>query len=1848
MGNNIFINGLGAVHKESGGIATSVSVNWTKVGKHTVPIPYSVVSKSADCDKTASTVTVNNNPVCHIESEFTKTSGDSPGKKKGIVSRTVGDKALFLSGSSNVFFEGKSAVRALDLMTLNNGNTPSTPLIQSAGSSNANKVNLPAELSPPEQAYEIGIRACGDYYPFMVLQHTDNTDAVYRGTISGLDDEEQQGMPSHKKLTDNLIEGDYYLWVMEKDIDGGSNYTDLHVEKQPMLKDNSGWLATPVPVPLSSNAMEDENEPQVDLIPFVPACVTTQNKLSAFDSGWIYLFINGYLWREIQVKDAGSGAASYRDVNLMTFQGKDTRPATGEENSTLWLPAKLNGEETAIHIAHSCEQWGWSYIRRLGGMNPETDPRFIEELHNPFELEAPDNDTSAYLIPDAATRLTEVPLSRFNAKDTVTLPEPLAEDSLEDPTPGDFPVLVPLSSSGLPEAIVHDAEVQSNNPDMPVIIVPNALQLAIQLAVQHNVAWTMFQNGISLLTDPEQVEGLIQEGIELTEEQKEQANEVYRFQSAALIHKMFVQQPKELRKSTGDSEQDQANSEIADRLEKWATALADNHKDLLEQSLQKTKITALKQDVLRTRGRYIDFFREHRSSIDACYLDMAARHDELGYYYRNETARTLFGHLCDSVKNWEETVFDPDDPLDGAADTNEHGKALFDELLAEKSIYHESLFVLAKPGIEESLTHSGMETSVPDGIGGCDGNILREWAVANKVGSGNTASAIKMFIAAANALHAEVSKRFSEPSELSGAGINSVQARELEELSSQLHNAMISMNDELGNTNLNNRALDEQQQLSTRQFGNILEQIENFQSEQSRGLASALVVTQSLRLEAEAELRQLFTNIKNTASLAKQLKDRLLAEYSLYSQRAKAFDNAVSKVLVVQQQLLDEHRRLSEARLNSNIAIENAKRNVASHEETIITKTNERNALKAKVRPGQNGHASRRKVSAKDLEISAEKQRLVTANQALTDEQLKQKIINRDISLLERQLAQQGLFKNGEIASAPNVANAISSVETPHTLTNMNLRWATVRTSAVMGIPAITGKFFGFELLGNNTRPGTVQPLASLHKAGLVENGTLRQLAGISGLDDELNRVAATLLLFDSNNTALSHLKADAKKQIEATLLLDAPTAKALEDCRDMASFNRFMEAHREAIDEYTEFFTEYVEQFDSEIKNLNRSALALDGSIAALKQLHIDIHQSLKSKLSKSSAVMVENAAKWAKHAIRGAALSSRKTIVDLLDNSLLRELNVQEAKADAIRKALQMPGVNEAQRELAKNQVLKRVSKHLEYLEDIKTPGKATWTKGLKGNGVALSCFLVIGGFEVVNLKDVFSELIDDFSGENFIKVVGSLAYTGSIAALIWHQWRIAAAGAIDPLLETYAGKLTRKFIISGFQRNTFQAVLPEYLDGVVHTKNAPAFNKLLVKTVMASSLANGLGFFGDLISIKLLAADIGRYSSDGNEVLAAASKLMLVGKSVSAISSFAALSQGLWGGATVINLGGGLIGRSLLILAGPVGFWASLIIQGIALYMMMNNSQDGMTTLLQNSTWGKYPYKDLDKWQKDATAEWMDLHNAFENPPQASWCKGALRCDEPLKRFQLWLPGFNENSSASLYWQQTISQRSQPLNPLADYMDVIHGAIPIEHSTTIDLDVRLTNALRRLLQGHLNKKRQNANITAAVEAEQKENGLLLTFVFNHFELVERTCAFTQHSLNLEVALYPQGRSKVIGVNQLPYALPAQPPLQVLQEIQAKKSEKYDYVYAGENTQYINLVTGIISSAAYNADQWIEQWHKEAEPRIKQMQDDEANERLSAWQQGTGDNPNNPLDELLGNKAASVPTQDLIRPLS
>ena len=141
------------------------------------------------------------------------------------------------------------------------------------------------------------------------------------------------------------------------------------------------------------------------------------------DNGRLYIFVGGYLWRELVVSDDGN---TFRDINLAKYQGCDQRPPDDgmeTEIGAITVPHRLNGGPVLLQIAFSEIPWSWALIEILGGLADE-DPRYLRDLpeHAPYRWHR-DNV-------DHALRLQRTTLLNVNSFDGQGSPDTLKQTAL--------------------------------------------------------------------------------------------------------------------------------------------------------------------------------------------------------------------------------------------------------------------------------------------------------------------------------------------------------------------------------------------------------------------------------------------------------------------------------------------------------------------------------------------------------------------------------------------------------------------------------------------------------------------------------------------------------------------------------------------------------------------------------------------------------------------------------------------------------------------------------------------------------------------------------------------------------------------------------------------------------------------------------------------------------------------------------------------------------------------------------------------------------------------------------------------------------------------------------------------------------------------------------------------------------------------------------------------------------------------------------------------------------------------------------------------------------------------------
>ncbi|MEQ5833993.1 hypothetical protein [Marinobacter sp. NFXS9] len=91
-------------------------------------------------------------------------------------------------------------------------------------------------------------------------------------------------------------------------------------------------------------------------------------------TGWVYVFFNGRLWRELLVQTTEKAAPTFKDTNLSSARSEDgtlqsERLPTGPELDVIHVPAKLLGKTVydKVFLAFSEVQWSPAYIAELEG-----------------------------------------------------------------------------------------------------------------------------------------------------------------------------------------------------------------------------------------------------------------------------------------------------------------------------------------------------------------------------------------------------------------------------------------------------------------------------------------------------------------------------------------------------------------------------------------------------------------------------------------------------------------------------------------------------------------------------------------------------------------------------------------------------------------------------------------------------------------------------------------------------------------------------------------------------------------------------------------------------------------------------------------------------------------------------------------------------------------------------------------------------------------------------------------------------------------------------------------------------------------------------------------------------------------------------------------------------------------------------------------------------------------------------------------------------------------------------------------------------------------------------------------
>ncbi|WP_138436016.1 hypothetical protein [Marinobacter shengliensis] len=164
----------------------------------------------------------------------------------------------------------------------------------------------------------------------------------------------------------------------------------LHIWPWQGEPNRSLWLeiaadeGDPIHVPFlkSATAVQRESERQHHVIlPIIPTTLISGVTLKGNNPahrvvsrpGFIYLFHEGKLWRELEVRMNEQGVTSYHDVALENYRqtGGEFEPGyravTGAALSEIWVPARIDGNWISIDAAYSESQWPGVRVNYLQG-----------------------------------------------------------------------------------------------------------------------------------------------------------------------------------------------------------------------------------------------------------------------------------------------------------------------------------------------------------------------------------------------------------------------------------------------------------------------------------------------------------------------------------------------------------------------------------------------------------------------------------------------------------------------------------------------------------------------------------------------------------------------------------------------------------------------------------------------------------------------------------------------------------------------------------------------------------------------------------------------------------------------------------------------------------------------------------------------------------------------------------------------------------------------------------------------------------------------------------------------------------------------------------------------------------------------------------------------------------------------------------------------------------------------------------------------------------------------------------------------------------------------------------------
>lgn len=225
---------------------------------------------------------------------------------------------------------------------------------------------------------------------------------------------QQAALEAKKSIDPELDESTVYSW----------DWCDESANRNVWLKIEAE--GEPIKLPLFQNVADiprkkDEQDYLVHavlpltLLPTYQSSLTYKERIAPVRAGFIYIFYNHKVWREIQISPEDSGDYSLKDVNLYQYRtGRDkpfkdeARIATGVALKEIWIPAKENNKGARIHLAFSEVQWSAQYLNYLEANQNELVQRTV--AFHQLNVDSNVDVLKASLLPPMRIRAPELEL----------------------------------------------------------------------------------------------------------------------------------------------------------------------------------------------------------------------------------------------------------------------------------------------------------------------------------------------------------------------------------------------------------------------------------------------------------------------------------------------------------------------------------------------------------------------------------------------------------------------------------------------------------------------------------------------------------------------------------------------------------------------------------------------------------------------------------------------------------------------------------------------------------------------------------------------------------------------------------------------------------------------------------------------------------------------------------------------------------------------------------------------------------------------------------------------------------------------------------------------------------------------------------------------------------------------------------------------------------------------------------------------------------------------------------------------------------------------------------------------